>query len=155
MSRRTPSPGPGERHPKTLFQTGPRVRSPLFFALFAILLWGLGCGRSGANPEAGATISRESFVQAYYLLRLEDLRYPGIDLSIQARDSILNEVGVTEEELLAFVDAWGRDAQVMQSIWQELDSLMREDRRDRMGDPSVESDEEEQQNLGRGRSGGS
>jgi hypothetical protein len=131
------------------------VRSPLFFALCAILFWGTACGRVGANPEAGATISRERFVQAYYLLRLEDLRYPGTDLSIQARDSVLNEVGVTEEELLAFVDVWGRDADVMQSIWQELDSLMREDRRGRMGDPSNEDYEEEQESVGRGRSGGS
>jgi hypothetical protein len=129
------------------------VRSPLFFALCAILLSGTACGQGGADPEAGSTISRESFVEAYLLLRLEDLRYPGMDLSIQARDSVLNEVGVTEEELLAFVDEWGRDAEVMQSIWQELDSLMREDRRGRMGDPSNEDFEEEPENIGRGRGG--
>jgi len=110
------------------------------------------CGGSGSFPGAADTISRDTFVQAYLELRIEGLRSDDSEISIEARDLILEEVGVSEEELLAFVDYWGTDPQMMEGIWEEVDSLMREARQ---VDLETDSEEEEQEeNPGRVRDSG-
>jgi len=81
---------------------------------------------------------REDFVQAYYQLRVEGLRSPEMEISLEARNRILEDLGVTEDDLLNFAEVWGSDGEVMQEIWQEVDSLMREARRERAEDPSIE-----------------
>lgn len=79
------------------------------------------------------TISRTTFVEVYYELRKKGLRSPGMEITIEGRDSVLAEHGVTEEDLLAFVDAWGSDFELMRGIWEEVDSLQREDRMEGRG----------------------
>ncbi|MFH1763109.1 MAG: hypothetical protein ABIF09_02855 [Gemmatimonadota bacterium] len=130
------------------------MRIPVFIFIAAALLSAAACDGAGSNPRAEEAISRKAFVQAYYQLRSEVLRSRREEFTLVARDSILNELGVTEEDLLTFVDVWGRDGEVMQEIWQEVDSLGREDRRSRAEDPSIEGYEPTPESVdprGRGR----
>jgi hypothetical protein len=52
-----------------------------------------------------------------------------MEISIQARDRILADLGVTEDDLLTFVDVWGSDAEMMVTVWEEVDSLLKAERR--------------------------
>lgn len=109
------------------------------------------CGGSGSLSGEADTISRDTFIQAYLELRIEGLRSLGSEISIEARDQILEEVGVSEEELLAFVEYWGTDPLMMEGVWAEVDSLMREARQ---VDLERDADEEEEENPGRVRDSG-
>jgi hypothetical protein len=93
----------------------------LSFPLFA-------CGGEGSTPGAGDTIDRDRFVEAYYLLRREALRSPLMEISLSARDRILADLELTEQELIHFAEVWGEDGEVMAGIWQEVDSLLTADR---------------------------
>ncbi len=118
------------------------MRILVFVAMGAVLLSVAACDRTGVNPRAGEAISQEAFVQAYFELRATGLRSPEMEISIEARDSILAHLALTEEDLLTFVDVWGSDSDVMRRVWEVVDSLEREARSDaRGGNPSMESDE--------------
>lgn len=113
----------------------------------------LACTGSGTTPEE-TTISREEFIQAYVQLRRESLRSPEMEIDVATKDRLLEELGVTEDDLLRFVEVWGTDFELMQSVWQEVDSLQREDRRRGEEDFPYEEDEPEESVLGiRGRGG--
>ncbi len=112
------------------------MRIPFFMA--TVLLSVAACSGGGSNPRDEMAISREAFVQAYLQLRVEGLRSPGLEISLEARNRILDDLGVTGDDLLNFAEVWGSDGEVMQGIWQEVDSLMREARRERAEDPSIE-----------------
>ncbi|MCJ7629304.1 MAG: hypothetical protein MUO50_13070 [Longimicrobiales bacterium] len=131
------------------------MRIPVFILIAAVLLSAAACDGTSSDPRPKEAISRETFVQAYYQLRSEGLRSPDSEITLVARDRILNDLGVTEEDLLNFVDVWGNDGEVMQGIWQEVDSLGRESRRSRAEDPSIDGYEPTPEGvIGRGRSGG-
>jgi len=112
------------------------VRTSVIVA--TVLLSVAACTGAGSNPQEDSAIPREDFVQAYYQLRVEGLRSPEMEISLEARNRILEDLGVTEDDLLNFAEVWGSDGEVMQEIWQEVDSLMREARRERAEDPSIE-----------------
>ena len=78
------------------------------------------CGES--SPE---TMSREAFIETYVALRVAELERAGPVIAEDARDSVLAAHAVAEADLDAFVDAHGRDVVFMQSVWTEVDSLMR------------------------------
>jgi len=126
------------------------VRIVTFLSAGTMALTVAACSGFGSNPGEGDTISRDTFVRAYYELRLEGLRSLQIEISIEARDRVLEEVGVTEEELLSFIDLWGTDIEMMQGIWEEVDSLQREDR---MADVEGEAEDEEENPSGTLNSG--
>ena len=73
-----------------------------------------------------ATISQEAFIETYIALRVVGLRAPQQLISQEDRERILSEQGVTEEELLAFVDVHGQDVERMQDIWNEVESRLEE-----------------------------
>ena len=104
------------------------LRIVTFLTAGTLVLAIAGCAGSGSNPGEGDTISRDTFIRAYFELRMKGLRSPQMEISREDRDRVLNEVGVTEEELLTFVDLWGTDLEMMQGIWENVDSLMREAR---------------------------
>ncbi len=81
-------------------------------------------GCTGSGPDAAETISRDEFVQAYFALRRAGLRSPGMDLTLDARDSVLAHLELTEADLLTFAEVWGAEGEVMLSVWEEVDSLM-------------------------------
>lgn len=51
-----------------------------------------------------------------------------MEIGLQARDSILNDLELTDTSLLLFAEVWGGEGDVMQAIWEEVDSLLRGDR---------------------------
>jgi hypothetical protein len=103
------------------------------------------CGRIGSDAGTSEAISRELFVQTYIELRRTALRSPRARISIGARDRILADLGVTEDDLLEFVDVWGTDTEMMLGVWEEVDSIMTEER---LRGPDWEPDLEEERPRG-------
>jgi len=117
------------------------VRILVFAAIGAVTFSVVACNRTSVNPRADEAISREAFVQTYFELRVTGLRSPQIEISLEARDSILANRGLTEEDLLTFVEVWGSYPEVMRGIWEEVDSLERAGRISREEDPFIEGNE--------------
>ena len=93
--------------------------------------WWAGCvavtllGVVGCEEQGPATIDREVFVETYVALRVAQLRGSGGDpLPAEERARVLAERAVTEEELLAFVEAHGRDPQFMERLWQDVEARL-------------------------------
>ena len=107
----------------------------LLYVTAAVLLPLGAC--NGSGRDNGETISKETFVQAYYRLRVEGIQGPDMEIPIRARDRILADLGVTEEDLIRFAEVHGADYELMQGVWEEVDSLMRADRSQRI-DPGSE-----------------
>ncbi len=103
---------------------GGTVRSSPFLFLFFFLLTGSSCTTENAGPEDSPTISREAFVEAYVQLRVETLRAPREKLPLEERDELLATLGLQDEDLLRFVEVWGRDVQFMRRVWEEVDSIL-------------------------------
>ncbi len=106
----------------------------LYFAAALLLPLGACNGSGGDDAE---TISREAFVEAYYRLRVEGLQSTEMEIPIRARDRILADLGLSEEDLIRFAEVRGADYQLMQGIWEEVDSLLRANR-SRALDPDSE-----------------
>lgn len=104
-----------------------RITRPLFFGALASLA--LGCGSGGTAPGPEDVIPRDTFVKAYFELRVAALRSLETEISVQTRDSILQEMGLTPEDLITFVEVRGEEGQLMRGIWEEVDSLLRVNRR--------------------------
>ena len=92
---------------------------PLAAAVAALLL--LGCG-GGADPEG--VIDREVFIATWVDLRQAALT-TGDPLPEQHRTRVLDENGVTEDQLLGFVDAHGGDPKYMAEVWTEVELRQR------------------------------
>lgn len=88
-------------------------------ALLACLL--VACGQ-GTGPEV--SIDREAFVSTYVALRVATLTGGFERLPPDVRDSVLDEHGVTEEQLLDFAEAHGRDIRFMERIWDEIEARL-------------------------------
>ncbi len=85
----------------------------------------MGCGGDGASPDAEqGTITREAFIDAYIALRVVGLRAPQQLIAEEDRRRILSERGVTEEDLLTFVEVHGRDLESMQGIWNDVEARL-------------------------------
>ena len=82
---------------------------------------------AACEEQGPATIDREVFVETYVALRVAQLHGPGSNpLPAEERARVLAERGVTEEELLAFVEAHGRDPQFMERLWQDVEARLEE-----------------------------
>jgi hypothetical protein len=133
------------------------VRTNALIALALLLLGLQACDLGDSNPRAAEAISADEFVHAYVALRRVGLRSAHGEILPEARDSVLDGLGLTEENLLTFVDVWGEDRLVMESVWAAVDSLMREERmRPRGGEVGEEDpDPEPRGPPGRRGEGGS
>ena len=98
------------------------VRNLLGGGLVCILF---ACGGEAPAPEAGDTISREAFMDTYVELRQRALRSPDGRISPSARDEVLEAKGVTEADLMEFVDAYGERVPFMVEVWAEIDDSLR------------------------------
>lgn len=94
--------------------------------LFPILTLALSCTLGGPEADTADLISRDAFVQVYVQLRVAALSDPTENVPLDERDRILQEAGVTEEDLLRFVEVRGREVQFMRQLWEEVDSLIQE-----------------------------
>ena len=89
------------------------------------------CTGSGST-ETDTGIETERFVAVYVDLRMATLRSGADQLPVATRDSILASHGVTEADLLEFVEIHGRGAQYMHAVWDTI-----EDRIDRQRVPAL------------------
>ncbi|MFC1575050.1 hypothetical protein ACFL5A_00185 [Gemmatimonadota bacterium] len=93
-------------------------------------LAGAGCSPDESPPGAEDTITREAFVEAYVELRVAGLTTIDQEIPLAERDRILAEQGLTDQDLLRFIEVWGQDAALMEELWKELDDRLREAERD-------------------------
>lgn len=108
-----------------------RTRSHFLPALVAACaLVAAGCG--GEDRE---TIPRETFIEAYVALRTVAIRSPDGEVDPISRARILEERGISEEDLLHFVEVHGRDVPFMGTIWEEVEVEM--NRRSREAEQGV------------------
>jgi hypothetical protein len=103
-----------------------RYVQPIFLSVALFLP--AGCASGGPEEGAEPVISRAEFIEAYVDLRIEALRMPGEEMTLEARDRVLEELGLTEDELIHFVEVNGRDVQFMRRVWEEVDSIITEKR---------------------------
>ena len=103
------------------------LRRTVLAGVIAALIVGPGaCDGNRSDPgDAGAgPISRSVFVSTYVDLRLAALRHPDREITREERARVLREHGVTEEQLLGFVDAHYRDAEYMEGVWDEVEGRL-------------------------------
>lgn len=88
-----------------------------------LLVMGVAFGAACTNtgPDEPATISADEFVAVYVDLRLSALQTTDSEILPEERARILGEHGLVEGDLLEFVDARGRDATFMQSVWDSVE----------------------------------
>jgi hypothetical protein len=90
----------------------------------AILVLAL-TGCTGRTPQAPAgVIDREAFITTFVELRDAAMRQPLKVLTDEERTRILAAHGVTEDQLVAFADAWGGDPAAMAAIWDDVRARM-------------------------------
>ena len=85
-----------------------------------------GLAGAACAPDEPGTIDRETFVETYVALRAAELRSSEAVIADEARDSVLAEMGVSEDDLLAFAEAHGDDVLFMESVWTDVQSRMAE-----------------------------
>ena len=85
-----------------------------------------GLAGAACAPNEPETISRETFVETYVALRAAELRSPGAVIPDEDRDRVLAEMGVSEEDLLAFAEVHGDDVLFMEAVWSEVQNRMAE-----------------------------
>ena len=91
--------------------------------VLAALLAAAACEEDG-GPE---TISREVFVETYIALRVAELTERRDDgISAGARERVLAEKGVTEEDLLTFAEVHGPDVNFMEQLWEDVEKRLDE-----------------------------
>jgi hypothetical protein len=100
-----------------------KAPSPFVFGLLALLALPA-CDPGFPSSEGNAPIDRETFVEVYVDLRAEAVRWDGGRLPENERDRILQEHGVTADDLRAFVQVHGRNVPYMTEVWTEVDERM-------------------------------
>lgn len=95
------------------------LRFGLLAAVFATSL--LACGEGdAAGPEAGL-IADEVFVSAYVELRAAALNHADREITDADRQAVLSEAGISEKDLVTFVEVHGRDVAYMRAVWDEVE----------------------------------
>ena len=99
-----------------------------------------GCGaREEAEAPDRETISQEAFISTFVALRRGALASEEGVITGEQRERILAEQGVTEEELLTFVEVHGRRIDFMEGVWNEVEArVLGRDEADTL-DPDDES----------------
>ncbi|MDX1566375.1 MAG: hypothetical protein R3223_01160 [Longimicrobiales bacterium] len=133
----------------------PRVLLPLVLGSLLLVLGA--CGGEPTDDAPEPTISREAFVSTYVDLRMAALRSPETEITPEERSRILEEHGVTSEELLRFVEVLSRDdPRAMQEIWAEVQDRIQQAReeavREDVGGPGP-AEEADSTDAGSGGSG--
>ncbi|MDX1493464.1 MAG: hypothetical protein R3253_05370 [Longimicrobiales bacterium] len=70
-------------------------------------------------PEG--TIERETFIQAYVELRVAALDTDSSRIADADRERILNDFGITGDDLLDFVRVHASDLDYMREVWNEVE----------------------------------
>jgi hypothetical protein len=101
----------------------PVARAAVSFALRLVPLFlaATAACTSGAPAE---TIERDVFIDTYVDLRVAALDTDSGTVAAADRDAILEQHGVTEEELVAFADANSAELEFMRDVWTEVEERM-------------------------------
>lgn len=104
------------------------IRPPVSIPVLAVAL-GLAsllvaCEPDIPSSEGEAPVDRETFIETYVELRLEALKWDGGRLPEEERDRILRELGVTADDLRAFVQVHGRNVPFMADVWTDVEERM-------------------------------
>lgn len=99
-------------------------------AAIALVTVTAACGSDGPD-----TIDRQAFIDTYVDLRVAALTSETGTVSDADRTRILQEHGVTEDDLLTFADVHGRDAVFMRDVWDEVERRL-DERRPTLDDPT-------------------
>ncbi len=113
-------------------------RPKLLASAFLLALSAAGCSLDDSRRDSDQVISRETFIEAYVQLRAASVRYPDDQIPLEARDSILQVLDLTPEDLLTFVEAHGNDPGFMYEVWEEVSVRFREVRIGPGGQPGGE-----------------
>lgn len=100
-----------------------QASSPAVFALLALLAL-TACDPGFPSSEGTAPIDRDTFVAVYVDLRAEAVRWDGGRLPEDERDRVLQEHGVSADDLRAFVQVHGRNVPFMTEVWTEVDERL-------------------------------
>lgn len=91
-------------------------------ALLALVL--AACSPDTAAPASTTTVERETFIATYVDLRTTVVRAEAHELSDEARAAVLARHGVTEEDLLSFVETHGGNVAFMRQVWDEVEARL-------------------------------
>lgn len=91
-------------------------------AAAALLLALASCSSDTAEPLASDVIDSETFIATYVDLRVAAVATPDFRIPPEARDEILARHGVSAEDLVAFAEAYGRDLELMNEVWTEVET---------------------------------
>ena len=97
-----------------------------FFARALVLALAIGpaAAACGGEAEPVGVLDREAFITTWVDLRTAALR-TGDPLPEAERTRVLQERGVTEDQLLGFAEAHGNDPRYMAEVWTEVETRMR------------------------------
>ena len=112
------------------------------FALTMLLLVGsAACATEGTVDPDPDLVDRNTFVLVYTDLRVAALSNPRRDITEQDRDAVLQQHGVTSDDLLAFAEYYGPDIAFMRDVWNDietrLDSIRQASTGPSPGDPNA------------------
>jgi len=93
-----------------------RTRPSGHLAFLGLLVL-FGCG---GGPQ-GDTIDREVFITTYVDLRIAALDTDSARVGESERDAILQQHGVTADDLTTFADVHGADLEYMRDVWAEVE----------------------------------
>lgn len=92
--------------------------------LACLLLSALACGGDMGPQATEATIPAETFIDVYVDLRLAAIQRGSEVLDTLEARRILEEHGVTRQDLLDFADAYGGDFVFMNGVWEEIQARL-------------------------------
>lgn len=95
-------------------------------AATCLLLAIASCGSDTAEPATDGLIDRETFVATYVDLRKAAIRTPEFRITPEAREEILARHGVVGEDLIRFAEAHGRDLELMNEVWLEVEARLQD-----------------------------
>lgn len=98
--------------------------------VFALAVAVVACGGS----ERANVIDRETFIETYVDLRISALDTDSARLTDNDRETILARHGVSEDDLVEFVEAYASELEFMRDVWNEVEVRM-----DRTPEPADES----------------
>jgi hypothetical protein len=78
------------------------------------------CDGGVPGSERERTIPRETFIRAMVELRLLASESPEDRVASTRRDRLLEELGVTSEQLIRFAEVHGRNVPYMNDVWNEV-----------------------------------
>lgn len=102
-----------------------RPKAPLTRGLpLACAFLGTACGVGDVEKPGAETISRETFIETYVALREAARESETGEITAEARERVLAEQGLSEDDLLTFVEVHGRRIDFMRDVWTEVEERL-------------------------------